>query len=296
MNKNFSFIDERANHLAMHEQTNFQIPTEYEPSKETKILGLSTMKKSLHIEGLEMPGLYQVYMWPMTIVAFIIMLALEIFTAGISYNEADVDPFVLLGTLLADFLLAFLLHRKKATELRIKNELILAKGVEEDQKEILLKKCRRWSSIFAILIILSGIFKLIFFQDAWGAFDATSWAVMFGIVICILIHIFVTGYFFYTLYYFFRLRSERNEWALSKGKKYSVRDYNPQPILNQGIPIKEMQVGYHRIFIEDTIPYLDTFGILTDDQLAEFVKRQHDLAKVIVAKACLKAQLDSLNN
>lgn len=93
------------------------------------------------------------------------------------------------------------------------------------------------------------------------------------------------------------MRRERNEWAKSHGVKHSVVDYNPQPINNQGIPIKEMQVGSHQIYIKGDMPYLDTFGVLSDHELVHFVKRQHgDLAKVIVAKVCLQAQLDSLNN
>ncbi|MBP6236757.1 MAG: hypothetical protein KA536_11465 [Saprospiraceae bacterium] len=297
MISNTLLADDHAHQNAVPVQEQLPNPVAFEPSKTTKNLGLATLKKEMHIAGLELPGIFEVYLWIVTVFAFLFMLILEIATAYISYNEADVDGFIIVGTVLGDWLFAFIAHRKKAQEQRLKNEIILAKGVDVDQKELELKYCKRWSILFSAFIIGSGVIKFVFFQESWGVFDGTSWAVMCFVIICILINIYFTGYFLYTLHFYARLRSENNEWAKSRGNQYSVVDYNPQPIQNEGIALKEMQVGQHRLYLLNGTYFIDTYGILTDKELVEFTKRQQSpSAKVIVAKACLQAQLDSLNN
>lgn len=296
MNTNPLIVDENA-HQYVPDQQEKQNPIEFEPSIATKNNELYTKTKSRRIAGVRLPGIYGLYQFPLTILAVFIMLLSEILIGYISSNDAGVEIFVIAGTIMADILFAFLGHLREARRKRLENEIVLAQGVNLEQKELELKACKRWYYFFSILIVLSGLLKLYFFQDSWGAFDATSWLVLICVIVSCIINVFVTGYFLYTIYYLIKLRGERNAFAKSGGTQYAVVDYNPQPINNEGIILKELQIGHHRIYKKDGVYYLDTYGILTDKQLVEFANRQQSSsAKIIVAKACLQAQLDSLNN
>lgn len=271
----------------------------FEMSSECKYALLATKSQPRRYAGVTLPGMFESYGELMICLFTIIAFCFEIIPAVFSYNKAEVPIPYLFTPIIGDLACAILAHWNKSKEVLNANRAL----VEEDDTlkkkfEKHYRKYRNISFIFYGLIVCLAIIKVIFFVQAWGTInDAPPLLITLLYSIAAVVHIFFTGYFVALIKYKLKYRREYNKFIESEGKENNVIDYNPQPIANEGVALLEKEVGDHRLYkAENDIYVLDTYGILTDAELAEFAsKQQTPSAKQIVALAGLKQQLDSLN-
>jgi len=171
----------------------------------------------------------------------------------------------------------------------------------EVMKEDLRRKINTYNMytyIFYILIIASGVLKFYFFFDAYMTTDAIAGAVLVCYLLGAILHIAYTGYFLYTSRFNFKIQSEYSRYISSGGVTFKDKTGKiVQPLFADGMTIQVQpdSSGNHRIFKgNDGYYYLETCGVLTDNELANLIVRQPYGAQGFIASRGLARQMEIL--
>jgi hypothetical protein len=279
-------------------QFEFQPNQNFEPSKDTKEFWLYTKKSKRTFAGVTLPGLYETVGYSTQMIAFFAIFILEIIPTVYGIEEGVLWQ-AIVAAIFIDIAFAIVSHLWHKKICLHKNELVLAPG--EVAKEALNREINRYNFytyFFYLLILASGCLKFYFFYDAYMTPDAIAGGVLLCYLLGSILHIAYTGYFLYTSRFNYKIQSEYSKYIASGGKSFSITDINPQPIDmdSSNVQIKEYTAGAHTIAKrEDGKHYFDTYGVLTDKELAALVGiQQSSLAQSIIAREGLKQQLLNL--
>lgn len=270
----------------------------FDPSPPTKRKWLYTKKKPLPF-GITLPGLCQTSDYSTQMLAFFGILVLEAVPTIYGIGQGLLWEAVM-ATIFVDIFLAIGSHWWHDDITLEKNLLV----IEEDapaRKELETSISRRkiYSNLFIFLIIISGITKAFLFYSAYIFFDA----IVVGVIVCYLLgailHINYTGYFIYTsrFYWFihreFSVYTKTNknqqlgEYSTNQVKEYPIKTYNAK------IDFVTGKQGLHEIYKNEEERYFfKTLGIMTDKELAGFVRSQQSpVTRDVIAREGLAIQL-----
>ena len=279
-------------------QFNFPPGQDFVPSKETKNFWLYTKKSKRTFGGVALPGLFETIGYPTQMIAFFTILFLELVPTIYGIEEGVLWQ-AILAAIFIDIFLAIVSHLWHDKICRYKNEMVNAD--REVIKEDLRRKINQhntYTYIFYILILCSGILKFYFFYDAYMTPDAIAGAVLVCYLLGAILHIAYTGYFLYTSRFNYKIQSEYSKYVTSGGITYKDKTGKiTQPLFPEGmtLDIQSDSSGNHKIFQTDNaVSYLETCGVLTDNELANLVVRQPYDAQGLTARAGLKRQMEIL--
>ena len=271
---------------------------DFVPSKETKNFWLYTKKSKRTFGGVALPGLFETIGYPTQMIGFFAILLLEIIPTIYGIGEGVLWQ-AIAAAIFVDIFLAVVSHIWHDRICRHKNELVNAdrEVIKEDLKRK-INKYNTYTYIFYVLIIGSGILKFYFFYDAYMTPDAIAGAVLVCYLLGAILHIAYTGYFLYTSRFNHKIQSEYSEYVSSGGVTFKDKTGEIiQPLFPEGMALNVQpdSSGNHKIFQSDSkIFFLETCGILTDNELANLVVRQPYDAQGLTARAGLKRQMEIL--
>ncbi|GAB3571764.1 hypothetical protein GCM10027578_30590 [Spirosoma luteolum] len=279
-------------------QFSFPPGQDFVPSKETKNFWLYTNKSKRTFGGVALPGLFETIGYPTQMIAFFTILALEIIPTIYGIDEGVLWQAVLAAVFI-DIFLAIVSHLWHDKICKHRNELVNAdKEVLKEDLRRKIKKYNTYTYFFYVLILSSGILKFYFFYDAYMTPDAIAGAVLVCYILGSILHVAYTGYFLYTSRFNYKIQSEYSRYVSSGGVDFKDKT-GPivQPLFPEGInlEIQPDTSGNHKIYKnKDGRFYLETCGILTDNELANLVVRQPYNAQGFTAKAGLGRQIEIL--
>ncbi len=280
-------------------QFNFPPGQDFVPSKETKNFWLYTHKSKRTFGGVALPGLFETIGYPTQMIAFFTILALEIVPTIYGIGEGVLWQAVLAAVFI-DIFLAIVSHLWHDKICKYRNEMVNAdKEVTKEDLRRKIKKYNTYTYFFYVLILSSGILKFYFFYDAYMTPDAIAGAVLVCYVLGSILHVAYTGYFLYTSRFNYKIQSEYSRYVSSGGVEFKDKT-GPirQPLFPEGVnlDIQPDTSGNHKIY-KDPIDgkfYLETCGVLTDNELANLVVRQPYNAQGFTSKAGLGRQIEIL--
>lgn len=279
-------------------QFEFQPNQNFEPSKSTKEFWLYTKKSKRTFAGVTLPGLYETVGYSTQMICFFAIFILELIPTIYGIEEGVLWE-AIMGAIFIDIFFAIVSHWWHDKICLYKNELVIAST--EVSKEDLRRKINRYNSFtyfFYLLILASGCLKFYFFYDAYMTPDAIAGAVLVCYLLGSILHIAYTGYFLYTSRFNYKIHSEYSRYISSNGQSFGITDSNPQPINtdNTNVQITEYQAGQHKILKKENDQYyFDTYGVLTDKELASLIGIQKSAtSQSMIAREGLKQQLLNL--
>ncbi|NID10210.1 hypothetical protein [Fibrivirga algicola] len=279
-------------------QFSFPPDQDFVPSKETKNFWLYTKKSKRTFGGVALPGLFETVGYPTQMVGFFAILILEIVPTVYGIGEGVLWQ-AIAAAIFIDIFLAIVSHIWHDKICLHRNELVNAdRGVV---KEDLKRKIDRYTfytySLYA-LIVASGILKFYFFFDAYMTPDAIAGAVLVCYLLGSILHIAYTGYFLYTSRFNFKIQSEYSKYVGTGGVSYKdTTGKVPQPLFSTGntFKVESTSAGNNKIFqANDGLFYLETYGVLTDNELANLIVRQPYDVQGLIARRGLSRQIEIL--
>ena len=287
-------------------QFDFPPDQDFVPSKETKNFWLYTKKSQRTFGGVTLPGLFETVGYPTQMLAFFAVLLLEVVptvygvTQGVMWQAFVASIFV-------DIFLAIVAHLWHDKICRYKNELVNADlGVEKEALKRKINRYNLYTYFFYVLIMVSGVLKSYYFFDAYMVLDAIAGAVLVCYLLGAVLHIAYTGYFLYTSRFNHKIQAEYSEYV-SSYKEYvssggqKFKDGTgaiAQPLFADETLVNVVPTvsGNHKIFKLDSDEkyYLQTNGMLTDNELANLIIRQPFNAQGLIARSGLKRQMEIL--
>ncbi|RYC70179.1 MULTISPECIES: hypothetical protein [Spirosoma] len=279
-------------------QFDFPPGQDFVPSKETKNFWLYTKKSKRTFSGVVLPGLFETVGYPTQMLAFFAILLLEIVPTIYGIDQGVLWQ-AILAAIFIDIFLAVVSHIWHDSICRYRNELVNTD--EPVLKEALRRKINRclwYTYFFYVLILISGILKFYFFYDAYMTPDAIAGAVLVCYFLGALLHVAYTGYFLYTSRFNYKIQSEYSRYVESGGVKFKDQTGKvPQPLFQDGntFQVEPTSSGNHHIFQDENgRPFLETSGVLTDNELANLIVRQSYNVQGLVARVGLKRQMEIL--
>lgn len=262
----------------------FKYDEEFEPSKRVLRLWLYTKKNDNPVCGLILPGFFNHSDNSIYAIGFACVLLIE-GAATIWVKSLGLTIETILAFIVVDIVLAIWGHLAYGKIIKYRNYLLTTNDTNESDDKIQIEKAalkkeysikiKNWKTykiIFNILIIISGVFKFIWFYIDYLVFNSTTLLIGFFYLVGAILHILCTGFFLYTFYLKKKIKYQYRKYP----RKYRFDKLNPR-----GISIKANLVegtsGRHKIQkISDGDYTLITNGILTDENLSELIGRQED--------------------
>lgn len=255
----------------------FRYDEDFMPSRTTRKQWQSTHKTPKQVDGVTLPGLFQTTYFGLHVTGFFLILILEGLATYWSYIKGTAITAIMVSIFI-DLVLALLAHLKVGTNLAYKNELIFESNTVKRQAiQYKIKSNNFFSAIFIVLILISAVFKFIWFYWVYLVFDSAALFVLACYLIGAALHIYCTGYAWYTAFFKIRLSIEHKAYINSGGNKFKFSKNIPELSLpfDTTISINETEVDRHKLIKDSGGNYLfQTFGILTDKQLMTFIGRQ----------------------
>jgi hypothetical protein len=256
---------------------NFPSGQNFEPSAETKDKILYTHKSAKQFSGISIPGLFQTTNHTLHLILFFLIFVIEGIATYFCFDEG-VSITAILVAIFIDIVFAIMAHLPHKNIVKLKNQLIFTEGTEaiNIQRKIQSEKTKQYL-FYTLLFVLAG-FKIYWFYDNYGTFDTTAILIIVSYTLAALLHIGVTGYALFGLYVSLWLNRDYNDFIKSNG---SLNFYNPNEpfrhIFNTNIEIIECSVNKHRLTKLEKGKYqFETFGIMTDSDLIDFIIKQND--------------------
>ena len=279
-------------------QFSFPSDQDFVPSKETKNFWLYTKKSKRTFGGVALPGLFESVGYPTQMIAFFAILLLEIIPTIYGIGEGVLWQ-AIAAAIFIDIFLAVVSHLWHDRICKHKNEMVNAdRGVIKEDLKRKIDRFTLYTYTFYILIIASGILKFYFFYDAYMTPDAIAGAVLICYLLGSILHIAYTGYFLYTSRFNYKIQSEYSRYVSSGGVVFKDKTGKiPQPLFSDGTTfnVEPTSSGNHKIFRKDDGRfYLETHGVLTDNELANMIVRQPFDVQGLVATRGLLRQIEIL--
>jgi hypothetical protein len=275
---------------------------QFEPTKETLHKWLAIRKPEYYVAG----GQYPAYLnsssnnpdsaWfffaALGELAGLVTTIYGGFTGGASFVALAIIGAVLF--VIADFVLAFLLHKCKNVECIVLSRKALNENAQYRlAQDLILKKEKRFNWLYKLLIVALAIFK-VFAILILGVFDSPLMYFQLLAIFLIIayIHINHTGYF---LAYESTLRSLNRDYKdFANGKNLALSIEYPLQ-LETKISGNEITFAPHKIVQEkqeNMVAYkLIKRGVLTDDDIMGLISNQTDATKVELFKRLREIQL-----
>ncbi len=279
-------------------QFEFQPNQNFEPSKATKEFWLYTKKSKRTFGGVILPGLFETVKYSNQMIGFVTIFILELIPTVYGIEEGVLWEAIVVAIFI-DIALAIVSHLWHDKICRYKNELVLAPNeVAKEDLRRKISKCNTYTYFFYFLILASGCLKFYFFFDAYMTQDVIALGALVCYLLGAILHIAFTGYFLYTSHFNYKIHAEYSKYISTSGKSFGITDSNPQPINtdNTNVQITEYTAGQHKIFKKENDQYyFDTYGVLTDKELASLAGIQKSAtSQSIIAREGLKQQLLNL--
>lgn len=279
-------------------QFEFQPNQNFEPSKATKEFWLYTKKSKRTFAGVTLPGLYETVGYPTQMICFFTIFILELIPTIYGIEEGVLWEAIVVAIFI-DIALAVVSHLWHDKICRYKNELVIAPNeVAKEDLRRKINRCNSYTYFFYLMILASGCLKFYFFFDAYMIQDVIALCALVCYLLGSILHITYTGYFLYTSRFNYKIHSEYSKFISSQGQSFGITDSNPQPINtdNTNVQITEYQAGQHKILKKENDQYFfDTYGILTDKELASLIGIQKSAtSQSMIAREGLKQQLLNL--
>lgn len=277
----------------------FQPNQNFEPSKSTKDFWLYTKKNKRTFAGINLPGLFETTDYSTQIASFIIILLFEGWATFYGVAEGVLWEGVV-AAIIIDIVLAILSHNWHNRICLKENELVVtADAIIKEAYNRQIKSDRMKSRFFYLLIIGSGFFKFFLFYDAYMEINTIT----IGVFVCYIggavLHIYYTGYLYYTSRFNYKIQNEYTSHVNSGGQILSFNSALVHVIDTDNVTIKliETNAGRHKIIKNiEGLYELVTHGILLDEELAQLIGvQQGSIAQGVVARAGLNQQLQILN-
>lgn len=268
----------------------------FEPSKATKDFWLYTKKNQSNFAGVHLPGLFANEGYSVQIAAFLGILLLEGLPTYYGVDEGVMWQGIV-GAIFVDIALAIVSHLWHNQTCLYENQLVIAKtSVEQENYRRRIKSAKNKTFFFYLLILFSGFLKFYLFYDAYMTWNTVTMAVLVCYILGAVLHIFFTGYFFFTSRFNFKIQSEYSQFINTNGQKFGINNFLEQPIETGGTTLLETTSGSHSIILKDDTFYFKTWGVLSDKELSALIGvQQTPITQSIVAREGLKHQLLILN-
>lgn len=270
----------------------FRPEEHFEPSKSTLSAWLNT-KKQEQTAFYPRPGLFNNNDFFPLVTGMLGILILEGIATYYVYSEG-IRIAAIIASIMVDFLFAIGSHYFNGRIVKNKNRIIFEEKTKKSQAENLVSKYKSIQQIFNVLILLNGIAKFVFFYIAYQNINAEALLVLVAYITGSILHLMYSGYFFLTLYFEYLFRRDRSLYINSNEKKHKSEE-RQLPINNDGTELIEVEVGKHRIAKKSDGYYFELVGILTDDELTEFARKQKKVEQqVIIIKSGVYHQYNML--
>ncbi|GAB3644286.1 hypothetical protein GCM10027423_49230 [Spirosoma arcticum] len=248
--------------------------------------------------GITLPGLCETTGYSTQMLAFFGVLILEIVPTVYGIAQGLLWQAVV-ASIFVDIFFAVVAHWWHYDILRAKNQLVITNdSIESQNLRRQINKHSFYTNLFYFLIFVSGCIKFFFFYKAYVFFDAIAGGALVCYLLGALLHITYTGYFLYTSRFHWFMHNEFRKYLNTNAERFATHQPNPQPIQTSGanIQFNTLTKGLHKIYkTSDGQHYFETFGILTDKELSEFVKaQQNPIARDVIAREGLSQQLLNL--
>ena len=267
----------------------------FQPSIYTKNFWLYTQKNRSNFAGVQLPGLFATEGYSIQIAAFIGILLLEGIPTFYGMNKG-VKGEGIIGAIFIDIALAILSHLWHKQICLNENKLVTVQNPViqvQLQRKITTAKVKTY--FFYILIGFSVFFKFFIFKNVFREWNTTTIAVLVAYTLGGILHIFFTGYFFFTSRFNFKIKKDNDVFINSGGKTFEITDFLEQPIITDGMNLSLLptSAGKHSIIkVDDNSYAFKTWGILNDNELASLINvQQSPITQSIIAREGVKHQL-----
>lgn len=222
-----------------------------------------------------MPGLFDTTHFDWQLTGFFAIFVLEGAATYYAYQQGVVIT-AILASIFVDVLLAILAHVFQKDICRLKNERVYEQGVVAAGIGRRLSHAEWKQRAFYLLILISAMFKFVWFYTAYTVFNAMAVFVLTCYLIGALLHTTCTGYALFTAIFRWKMKREHDQHVDSGGKRYAFDPKTPRPSAPLGGPdsILHVTVGNHEVALRDGEFYLLTYGVLTDAELREMIAHQ----------------------
>lgn len=300
---------------------------EFEPSKETKFLWLSTRKEPYFAGDLKLPGLFQTHNYSTDVARVIFAVAIEVGAAcmivGGALQKSNEKLFIAVAIsvvfIIMDYMGMILHHSPVARRLQESNLVILAKDAATRQAHINSSKKfssrRFWGTVLIVFSAIIKIVSAIGYLAQAGAIATVVLTIMF--ILVMYVHLYHTGYAYSEWKFRKKLLQEHKKWAEqaivirnngsdaddnslnAKARTLSFKISFELAKVTKGL---DLQINGHSLKLlsanNNEYTYeLHVKGLLTDDDVTHLCMGQLPHQKTELAKACLEIQLkDQLNN
>ncbi len=280
----------------------FQVHEDFEPSREMKSLWRYTRKLPATYGGVKVPGLFQTSNPVTDTILFIVVLVLELWGLYNFLQVGRANPVYVVVLFLLDLTLAIFRHLPVGKICEYENRLVF----EHDPNVVArmrarLRRAERTSSFISILLLGVAMIKIISFWGLAGEFNGLTAGILVSYLVAAVIHIKVTGHVFFAILSEFKFWMDRRRYINDETRKIL------SPRLHRFVsfvPLNECQVGRHSLHADEQFSeseadgkkryayILETWGVLTDAQLQEFINRQLEVdAKVTMAREGVRHQV-----
>lgn len=259
-----------------------------------------TRKYSNTYGGVTLPGLFQTRQYTFDLFLFLLIIACEVIGVINLIKVGNFNVVFVWSLFALDLLFAFCAHLPKGRILEMKNRFILT---EDDALKANIKRqifIRRFISITCkVVIVTIASFKVISFITLYGVFDGISFLICITYAIAAFLHIYATGYFLFELALRIKIFFEHNAF-LSHGKvnsnPYWIKRTRPHNFISNTLLV-EFQVNRHKLFKRNNDYILETWGILTDEELQSIIAQQenHEQRRIIAIEGLIH-QLEILTS
>jgi hypothetical protein len=253
----------------------FQYNENFEPTRSVKEWWLYTQKTPTTFAGVPLPGFFQTTNYEWQVTGFFTIFLLEGLATYWCYYEG-VAITAILVSIFVDIILALVAHRFQRPIAQLKNELVFTENTSNKAKQKILTGKKLWQNFFYLLILISALFKFLWFFLVYQVFDTTTLFIFVCYILAALLHIICTGYAVFTFIFLRKIRSQHNQYIRSEGTEFAFNPDNPFPskIYTQ-IKLEPVIVGRHELAnLNNGDFYFKTKGILLDKELFEMIGRQ----------------------
>ncbi len=258
---------------------NFPADQNFEPTAETKEKILYTHKSNRQFAGISIPGIFQTTNHTLHLIAFFLILVIEAIATWYCWDKG-VDPTAIIVAIMVDILLALLSHRPHKEILKLKNQLIFTEGTLAINIQNAISKLKLKQNLFFILIFILAGFKIYWFCSVYGfVFDTTTLLIIVSYTLAAVMHIAFTGFALFGLFVSIFLNNDYRDFIKSNGTKNFYNLQTPlRHIFETKLELVECVVNdKHKLVKNKENSYqFETFGLLTDKDLVEFIMKQND--------------------
>jgi len=298
---------------------------DFEPGEKPKKLWTYVRKEKRTVSGVTLPGLFGIRYFGFDAPMFVLIVVLELWGLANLLYVGQFQIIYMAGAFLADFVFAIFHHVfSMGKTCVLENKIVIAhllareavcgkktawvkpedkeKAIDGEAKR-LEKEFRRtvtfrkvMAQVFAISIFLLAAAKVFLFYGLQDSFDGLTVTILLSYIIVAILHVKVTGYFFFAVLAQIFLWIDEHRFI--KGGQFALEPNVPnwRGIIKTDAELTELRVGEHAIVNTQTGQYAFlTHGMLTDDELSGLIRDQRsDRAKRDVALHGLRRQINIL--